>query len=68
MNSTAIPSSPSGFVLTVSDVVQSSTGISGKTSVPLPKEMIAAMLPGLTLDPSTPAVIMAVFTISFEKK
>jgi hypothetical protein len=68
MNSTAIPSSPSGFVLTVTDIVKSATGISGKTSVPLPKEMIAAMLPGLTLDPSTPAVINAVFTISFEKK
>jgi hypothetical protein len=68
MNSTAIPSSPSGFVLTVTDIVKSATGISGKTSVPLPKEMISAMLPGLTLDPSTPAVINAVFTISFEKK
>ena len=68
MNSTAIPSSPSGFVLTVSDIVKSATGMSGKTSVPLPKEMIAAMLPGLTLDPSTPAVINAVFTIDFEKK
>ena len=69
MNSTAIPSSPSGFVLTVTDIVKSATGISGKTSVPLPKEMIAAMLPqGVTLDPSTPAVINAVFTISFEKK
>jgi hypothetical protein len=68
MNSTAIPSSPSGFVLTVSNIVKSATGMSGKTSVPLPKEMIAAMLSGLTLDPSTPAVINAVFTIEFEKK
>jgi hypothetical protein len=68
MNSTAIPSSPSGFVLTVSDIVKTSTGMSGKTSVPLPKEMVAAMLQGITLDPSTPAVINAVFTIDFEKK
>jgi hypothetical protein len=42
--------------------------MSGKTSVPLPKEMVAAMLQGITLDPSTPAVINAVFTIDFEKK
>jgi len=68
MNSTAIPSSPSGFVLTVSDIVKTATGMTGKTSVPLPKEMIEAMLQGLTLDPSTPAVINAVFTIDFEKK
>jgi hypothetical protein len=68
MNNTAIPSSPSGFVLTVTDIVKTATGMTGKTSVPLPKEMIAAMLQGLTLDPSTPSVINAVFTISFEKK
>lgn len=68
MNNTAIPSSPSGFVLTVNDIVKSATGISGETSVPLPKEMIEAMLQGLTLDPSTPAVINAVFTIDFLKK
>jgi hypothetical protein len=68
MNSTAIPSSPSGFVLTVGDIVKNETGMRGKTSVPLPKEMIAAMLQGLTLDPSTPAVINVVFYIDFEKK
>jgi len=69
MNSTAIPSSPSGFVLTVNDIVKTETGMSGNTSVPLPKEMIQAMmLQGVTLDPSTPAVINAVFTIDFVKK
>lgn len=68
MNSTAIPSSPSGFVLTVSDIVKTETGMTGKTSVPLPKEMIAAMVAPLTLDESTPAVINTVFTIDFEKK
>jgi hypothetical protein len=68
MNSTAIPSSPSGFALSVNNIEKNETGMRGKTSVPLPKEMIQAMLQGLTLDPSTPAVIMAVFYIDFEKK
>jgi hypothetical protein len=72
MNSTAIPSSPSGFVLTVNNIEENESGMRGKTSVPLPKEMIQAMIsaayPGVTLDPSTPAVLMAVFYIDFEKK
>jgi hypothetical protein len=68
MNSTAIPSSPSGFVLSVNNIEKNETGMRGKTSVPLPKEMIEAMLQGLTLDPSTPAVIMAVFYLDFAKK
>ena len=68
MNSTAIPSSPSGFILTVSDIVKSATGISGKTSVPLPKEMVAGMVAPSILDDATPAIINAVFTIDFLKK
>ena len=42
MNSTAIPSSPTGFVLTVTDIVKNATGLRGKTGVPIPKELIAA--------------------------
>jgi hypothetical protein len=68
MNSTAIPSSPSGFVLTVSDIVKNETGMRGKTSVPLPKEMVAAMVAPLTLVEATPAVINMVFYIDFVKK
>jgi hypothetical protein len=68
LNSTAIPSSPIGFVLTVTDVALTETSLSGETSVPLPKEMIAAMISPLTLDPTTPVVISVVFAIEFEKK
>jgi hypothetical protein len=68
MNNTAIPTSPTGFVLTVTDIVKNSTGLRGKTSVPVPKEMIAGMISPLTLDPSTPSVINIVFFIDFVKK
>jgi hypothetical protein len=68
MNAQAIPSSPSGFVLTVSNIVKSATGMRGKTSVPLPKEMVALMVAPLTLVESTPAVINTVFFIDFAKK
>lgn len=69
MNSAAIPSSPTGFVLTVSEIVKNATGLRGKTVVPLPKEMIALMLPPpLTLDATTPAVIMVSFYLDFTKK
>jgi hypothetical protein len=69
MNSTAIPSSPTGFVLTVTDIVKNETGLRGKTGVPIPKEIIAGMLPPpLTLAASTPAVVNAVFFIDFVKK
>jgi hypothetical protein len=48
--------------------VKTETGMTGKTSVPLPKQMVEAMVAPLTLDESTPAVINTVFTIDFEKK
>jgi hypothetical protein len=68
MNATAIPSSPSGFSLTVSNIDKNATGMRGKTSVPLPKEMVASMIAPLTLVESTPSVINMVFYIDFEKK
>jgi hypothetical protein len=68
MNSTAIPTSPSGFALTVEGIKKTSTGMKGKTSVPLPKVMIAVMVAPLTLVAETPAVIPVVFTIDFVKK
>jgi len=69
MNSTAIPSSPTGFVLTVTDVVQGATGWTGKTSVPMPKEMFAATLAGfgMTIAP-TPDVYLVPFSMDFLKK
>ena len=68
MNSAAIPSSPTGFVLTVTDVALTSAGISGKTSVPLPKAMVAAMVAPLTLTASSPEIYLANFSITFLKK
>jgi hypothetical protein len=69
MNSAAIPSSPSGYVLTVTNVVTSATGLSGKTSVPMPKEMFAAGMQafGMTIA-STPAVYLVSFSLDFVKK
>jgi hypothetical protein len=69
MNSTAIPSSPTGFVLTVTDVVQGTTGWTGKTSVPMPKEMFAATLAGYGMTiAATPAVYVVPFSMDFVKK
>ncbi len=76
MNNAAIPSSPTGFLLTVTDIVKSTTGMRGKTSVPLPKEMIASMVSAmaskmgvsLTLAPSTPSVVSLSFYLDFVKK
>lgn len=68
MNNAAIPSSPTGFVLNVTDIVQNNNGLNGKTSVPLPKEMVAAMVAPLTLAASAPPVFMVTFTLDFLKK
>ncbi len=68
MNSAAIPSSPTGFVLNVTNIVQSGNTMSGKTSVPLPKEMVAAMIAPMSLASSAPAMFMITFTLEFEKK
>jgi len=69
MNSTAIPSSPTGFVLTVTDVVQGATGWTGNTSVPMPKEMFAATLAGYGMTiAATPAVYLVPFSMDFVKK
>lgn len=69
MNSTAIPSSPTGFVLTVNDMVKDANGWTGTTSVPMPKEMFAATLQsmGFTIA-ETPTVYVVPFTLTFNKK
>ena len=68
LNSTAVPSSPAGISLTISSVVINAAGISGVTTVPLPKEMIATSLPeGVTLHPNAPAVFVVTFSIKFTK-
>ncbi len=69
MNSTAIPSSPTGIVLDVSGIVQKSTGWTGKTTVPMPKEMFAPVLAGFGMTVAdNPAVYMVTFSLDFVKK
>jgi hypothetical protein len=72
LNSAAVPSAPAGIALTVSNVVKSGGLLTGQTSVPLPKEMIAAMMtainPAFTLDASAPPVFLITFTLKFTQK
>ena len=70
LNSQAIPSSPTGVVLTVTGIIQDQSGLAGQTSVPLPKDMIAGLLAPLqlTLSQSAPEVFIATFTVQFTKK
>jgi hypothetical protein len=71
-NGTAIPSSPTGTALSITEVVKSDMVLSGKTIVPVPKAMIAeitkAISPNFTLDPSAPEVTMVKFAIKFTQK
>ncbi|GEM_PF-2171905 len=70
MNSAAIPSSPTGFVLNVKDIAVAGNNMSGSTSVPLPKEMAAAILAQmqLTLSEDNPDIFMVEFAITFVKQ
>jgi hypothetical protein len=76
MNSAAIPSSPTGIVLNVTDIAIAGSNLSGTTSVPLPKDMIAALVAqmgagfgvNLTLSANNPDIFMVNFSIVFEKK
>ena len=68
MNSAAIPTSPTGFVLNVTNITQSATGMTGKTTVPLPKTMVAVLVAPLTLAASAPDIFMVTFSLEFVKK
>jgi hypothetical protein len=68
MNNTAIPSSPAGIALQVTDVVKSGSVLSGKTSVPIPKAMVEAMVKAISLDASAPAVFIVKFSLKFTQK
>jgi len=68
LNSTAVPSSPTGISLTVTDVVKSGTILTGKTSVPLPKAFIASFISPLTLDASAPAIFLVKISLKFTQK
>ncbi len=68
LNSTAIP--PNGFVLTVTDIVEDASGLTGITSVPLPKAMISGIIASfqLTLSPTAPEVFIVKISIEFMEK
>jgi hypothetical protein len=72
LNSTAVPSAPTGIALTVTDIVKSGSILTGKTSVPLPKAVIAAILtafnPDLVLDPAAQEVFIVKFSLEFTQK
>jgi hypothetical protein len=67
LNSDAIPSSPVGFTLTVTDIVKITGGLTGVTSVILPKAMVAEMVSPLTIPVSAPAIFSVKFSIGFIK-
>ena len=74
MNSTAVPSSPLGFVLTVNNVELENKKLSGDTSVPMPKATLAIIvttmtggLASLDLD-ATPVILPVNFSIELLQK
>ena len=72
MNNAAIPSSPTGFSLTVSNVVLENSIMSSTTTVPIPKESIAEMIIAessgqATLSENAPDVFIFTFDMEFKK-
>jgi len=69
MNSTAIPASPTGIVLEVSEITLVGTKLTGLTTVPISEEMLAGLVAEMsggqvTLDEeATPPVVNMTFTI-----
>lgn len=68
MNAAAIPTSPTGFSLTVTDIVVAGANMSGFTSVPLPQDMVAALVAPATLAPGNPPIFMVSFSLTFVKQ
>jgi len=74
MNSTAIPASTTGIVITVSDVTLEANILSGETTVPISRDMLVEVLAGmsggqLTLDlEATPVAVPITFEIELEKQ
>ncbi len=72
LNSTAVPSAPTGIALTVTDVEKSGGILMGITSVPLPKAMIESLIkaynPDLTLAASAPDIFVVKFSLKFTEK
>lgn len=74
LNSTAVPSSPNGVLLTVTDVTLVGNLLTGETSIPVAKEMLAGIVAAMTqgqatLDmEATPDAVPMTFTIELEKQ
>lgn len=74
MNSTAIPASPTGIVLTVSDITLEGNVLTGNTTVPISREMLAGVIAGmsggqLSLDEeATPPAVPVSFSIELTKQ
>lgn len=68
LNSTAVPSSPSGIALSVTEVKLIGNILSGKASIPLPKAFLAPLIAPFTLDPSAPAVYLVKISLKFTQK
>jgi hypothetical protein len=67
LNNTAIPSSPTGVALTVTNLVVDGNTLTGATNVPLPKTMIQEMLTPMqyTLSSSALPIYNVKFSIEF---
>ena len=74
LNSTAIPASSTGIVLTVTDVTLVGNILSGETTVPISRDMLVGVLAGmsggqLTLNmEATPVAVPITFEIELEKQ
>jgi hypothetical protein len=72
LNSTAVPSAPTGVSLQVTDVTKSGGILNGKTSVPLPKALVGAMItalnPDWTLDADAPDIFIVKFSLKLTQK
>lgn len=74
MNSTAIPASTTGIVITVTDITVTGMVLSGVTSVPISEQMLVDMIDGmsggqLSLDEEAiPDVVPITFSIELEKQ
>jgi hypothetical protein len=66
LNSTAVP--PIGISLTVTDVLKNGTILTGKSSVPMPKAFIAALIAPALLDETALPVYNVKISLKFTQK
>ncbi len=74
MNSTAIPSSPTGIVLTVANITLIGNALTGETTVPISEQMLAGIVGGMSSgqlhldEEETPSAVPITFTIELTKQ